>query len=372
MLIVSRKMAICAMYVIAIAMLLSTPAHCAEERVFVGDGHAVIMDDDVQAAEAEARHKAEVAALRAAAHDITGTTHSPEEASLWLTQWERYGLSKYVASNKRLGDTVVMQVALRVDVEDLRGVIMGGTTPKNIVVGVMIYEEILRLPPPPDPAAETAVRQALLVAGYQVLDARISDRNRARDIARAARRGDAKAIDWLCEQFDADWIVYGEAFAEETAQGGVYLPNRFTGTCELHVVVRDTARAIAAATGTAVAEAETPAQCGKLALRDASSKAASAVLAMAESGSLTTPISVIVHEVAYLRTASAIGAELKRLVGEEAISRPRLDLQNHTCSWDVRAGISATELALALAALQTPRLQVLEASGQRVVVRVVD
>ena len=312
-----------------------------------------------------AQKAATIAALREIAKEMTGRVYSQEEAEQWLEKSDEFDLRCRVLERRLESGKVFVRVEVSVDEDAFRAVI--GRPPRYIVVGVAVYEEIK-----PDPAAETAVRQAFLLDGYEVLDQSIEDTVVLRDRLRAVRRGDPDAAKWLTEQFAADLIVYGEAFAEYSLAGGRYGAFRCTATCELHVVTADTAREIAQGTGTAVAEAETDIQAAKLALKRAGESAAHIVLPLADRYFQTTPVQVVVHKVAYFRTSQDMLQALRERFGAQAVVRPRTDMQDKTMSCDVRGAGSAQAVAAVLQELANPRVQIIEASGLRVVAQVVD
>ncbi len=76
---------------------------------------------------------------------------------------------------------------------------------------VLIPEAILRRPVP-DPAAETEVMRSLIQAGYRVVDPGTQQRNAERNLLRGE---DLSAIPDLKSRLGADYLVTGEAFAEE-------------------------------------------------------------------------------------------------------------------------------------------------------------
>lgn len=85
-------------------------------------------------------------------------------------------------------------------------------------ISVLIPEEIIRRPVP-DPAAETEIMRALIEAGYRVVDPGTQKRNSERNLLRGQ---DLNAIPDLQTRLNADYLVTGEAFAEEygaVAQG---------------------------------------------------------------------------------------------------------------------------------------------------------
>ncbi len=323
-------------------------------------------------AAALAQKAATIAALLEIAKDMTGRVYKQEEAEEWLGNGDDFDLrcqllERYLAKAANPGqpDKMRVQVEVSVDADAFRAAI--GRPPRYVVVGVTVYEQIA-----PDPAAETAVRQAFLVDGYEVLDQSLQDTVALRDKLRAVRRGDQDAAQWLTEQFAADLIVYGEAFAEYALTGGRYGAFRCTGTCELHVVTADTAREIGQATGTAVAEAETEIQAAKLALKRAGENATHIVLPLIEKYLQNTPVQVVVHKVAYFRTGQDILNALAECFGPQALVRPRTDLQNKTLTCDVRGAGSAQAVAAVLQELKSPRIQTIEVSGLRVIAQVVD
>ncbi|MFB9082882.1 hypothetical protein [Deinococcus wulumuqiensis] len=76
---------------------------------------------------------------------------------------------------------------------------------------VLIPEVILRRPVP-DPAAETEIMRALIGTGYRVVDPGTQKRNAERNLLRGQ---DLSALPDLKSRLDADYLVTGEAFAEE-------------------------------------------------------------------------------------------------------------------------------------------------------------
>lgn len=344
-------------------LLLSGLVYAAGTRTFSGEGQALTQEAAI--------HGAVVAALKEGAREISGRVHKVEEVNQWLQQGEEFILGQRVGSCRKRGAMFTALVDVDVDPDEFRGIIMAIKTPDSTggkaVVMVMISEQIIRLPAP-DPAAETAVKQAFLVDGYEVQSRQITDVNKERETIRAFERGDVAAVKAIRDEYACDMIVYGEAFAEEVRGGGQHAAFRFTGTCELHVVMADTGREVATATGTGVAEGETAMQAGKLALKAAGAKSAATVLAMLRRG---TPVQIVINKVAYFGTATTITEELKRLVGEDSVKRPRLDMQNQTVTWDITCkGVTAYDVAAALEQITRPRIQILEVSGQKIVAQV--
>jgi hypothetical protein len=349
------------------------PVSAGTERSFIGEATVTRgPGETIDQARVRAQNLAVLAALRAGANDLLGRLFPKPVVGGWYQSWDEFGTYRREIAHHIAEDRVWVKMEVGVDEPKFRAVIARNQEPPpEVVVAVAVYEEILRLPPPPDPAAETAVRQGLRTAGYQVLDQRIADSTDKRDMIRALARGDEGAARWFQEKFDADALVYGEAFAEEVRGGGRYLQFRFTGRCELHWVMLDTAREVASLSQTSVAEGESPIACGKSALAEAAKKAIGELLDIAEIGA--TPVQVVISKVAYFATASDIGTALRDLVGTTGrVSRPRLDLQNQTCSWDVSGPLSAFEIADGLRRLDKPRIRVNEVTGQRVVGDVVD
>ncbi|MDO4264136.1 MAG: hypothetical protein Q4C67_08050 [Deinococcus sp.] len=78
-------------------------------------------------------------------------------------------------------------------------------------ISVLIPEEIIRRYVP-DPAAETEIMRALIEAGYRVVDPGTQKRNAERNLLRGQ---DLNAIPDLRTRLNADYLVTGEAFAEE-------------------------------------------------------------------------------------------------------------------------------------------------------------
>jgi len=361
-------------FLVLSVLFLTTPVAvlAGTERSFIGE--AVVVrgpDESGDDARARARESAILSALRAGANDLVGQFFPMPEVVAWYHSWDTFGKYRRVIGDRVIENRVWVKVEVGVDEPKFRAEIAKRRPIRDMVVAVAVYEEILRLPPPPDPAAETAVRKALRTAGYQILDQRIADSSDKRDMVRALRRGDEGAARWFQEKFDADALVYGEAFAEEVQGGGRYLRFRFTARCELHWVMLDTALTVGSADARSVAEDESPLVCGKSALAEAAKKAIAELLDMAEISA--TPVRLIVSKVAYFSTASDITAGVRDLLqGSGRISRPRLDAQNQTCSWDLYSSLSPFEIADGLRRLDRPRIRINEVTGERVVGEVVD
>ena len=96
---------------------------------------------------------------------------------------------------------------------------------------VLIPEVILRRPTP-DPAAETEIMRALIGTGYRVVDPGTQKRNAERNLLRGQ---DLSALPDLKTRLNADYLVTGEAFAEEYGQvsGGL---RGYTARLEVKVV----------------------------------------------------------------------------------------------------------------------------------------
>lgn len=96
---------------------------------------------------------------------------------------------------------------------------------------VLIPEEIIRRPVP-DPAAETEIMRALIGTGYRVVDPGTQKRNAERNLLRGQ---DLSALPDLQTRLNADYLVTGEAFAEEYGQvaGGL---RGYTARLEVKVI----------------------------------------------------------------------------------------------------------------------------------------
>lgn len=116
---------------------------------------------------------------------------------------------------------------------------------------VMIPEHvIIRLipTPVPDPAAETAIINAFLQYGFNVVDPNQirAIRYATEDWAARAKNGDAAAIAYLSSQFAADILIVGEAFAEEDEQPGQLTMQAARARVELRAIETATGRILAA------------------------------------------------------------------------------------------------------------------------------
>ncbi|MFC6591275.1 hypothetical protein ACFP81_04045 [Deinococcus lacus] len=102
---------------------------------------------------------------------------------------------------------------------------------KQARFSVLIPEEIIRRPVP-DPAVETEVMRALTAQGFRVVDAGQQQRNAQRALLRGV---DPSSIPDLSARLNADYLVTGEAFAEEfgTVAGGM---RGYTARLELKVI----------------------------------------------------------------------------------------------------------------------------------------
>lgn len=95
---------------------------------------------------------------------------------------------------------------------------------------VLIPEEVLRRPVP-DPAAETEIMRALVQGGFRVVDPTQQERNSARNLLRSPS---AQAARDLQTRLQADYLITGEAFAEE--HGAVSGLRGYTARLEVKVV----------------------------------------------------------------------------------------------------------------------------------------
>lgn len=114
-------------------------------------------------------------------------------------------------------------------------------------VGVYIPEKYTSKPQPvPDPAAETAIMQALLKSGFRVLDEAQRRQLQDDEAASRASEGDAAALRNIKREYGVDIFITGEAFAEyvdEATQGGVKL-YRSRGRIEARAYYTDTAELV--------------------------------------------------------------------------------------------------------------------------------
>ncbi|MHB9038430.1 MAG: hypothetical protein ACYC64_17400 [Armatimonadota bacterium] len=110
-------------------------------------------------------------------------------------------------------------------------------------VGVYIPETYVSKPKPiPDPAAETAIIQQFLGAGFRVMDESKRRELRDDDVAVRAIKGDPAALRNIQKEYDVDIFVTGEAFAEyvdEADAGGITL-YRSRGRIEARAYYTDT------------------------------------------------------------------------------------------------------------------------------------
>lgn len=95
---------------------------------------------------------------------------------------------------------------------------------------VLIPEEILRRPVP-DPAAETEIMRAMIQGGFRVVDPTQQERNSVRNLLRSPS---AQATRDLQTRLQADYLITGEAFAEE--HGAVAGLRGYTARLEVKVI----------------------------------------------------------------------------------------------------------------------------------------
>lgn len=96
---------------------------------------------------------------------------------------------------------------------------------------VLIPEAILRRPVP-DPAAETEIMRAMIGSGYRLVDPGTQKRNAERELLRGQ---DLNALPDLQSRLNADFLITGEAFAEEygAVAGGL---RGYTARLEVKVI----------------------------------------------------------------------------------------------------------------------------------------
>lgn len=100
-------------------------------------------------------------------------------------------------------------------------------------IAVLIPEAIIRRPTP-DPAAETEIVRAFIEGGLRVVDPGQQKLNATREVLRASKLSSAAIAD-VKTRLNADVLVTGEAFAEETAtmRGGL---EGYTARLEIKIV----------------------------------------------------------------------------------------------------------------------------------------
>ena len=140
----------------------------------------------------------------------------------------------------------------------LVSVIFGETTPR---VAVLTRESIIQQPAP-DPAVQTALAAVFLDYGFQVVDVEQRQASLAREQSFQAAAGDAKLMINVANELDADILVLGESFAEETRGR-----DGFTARVEYRIVEAATGRVIGSISQTLKnLDAASPLAAGKLAL----------------------------------------------------------------------------------------------------------
>jgi len=102
--------------------------------------------------------------------------------------------------------------------------------------------------PVPDPACETAIIRAFLSYGFHVVDQQQVKFLRMTDpeIVEQARNGDPSAIRMLSDQFAANILVLGEAYAEGTQVPGRLSVQAARSMAELRVIEAATRKLLAA------------------------------------------------------------------------------------------------------------------------------
>lgn len=126
---------------------------------------------------------------------------------------------------------------------------------------VLIPEVILRRPTP-DPAAETEIMRAMIASGFRIVDPGTQKRNAERNLLRGQ---DFSALPDLQTRLNADYLVTGEAFAEEygAVAGGM---RGYTARLEVKVIDLASGQVVFSDAFQAGAAGMTDALAGKTAL----------------------------------------------------------------------------------------------------------
>jgi len=349
--------------------LTLTPAPASQvagTKPYVVEGKARV--GDVQGALEAAKREA----VRVAVEEILGKQRAERYRDLIEANILQEAATFVLGEPKPLGTPrvqdgqVIVKASVDVQVVALREAlarVISDDGPPLPRVLVMVYEEILRRPAR-DPAAETAVKNALLNCGFIVLSPKGLDELRQRDIVRALRQGQWDEAEGLREQFKCEIIVAGEGFAEEAAPEPGMFP--FKSRVEVEAYYPDTAqvRCSLAAEGSGMGPAALVA--GKGALQQAGERIGKKLCECLSTG-FTTLLNLKVKNLVLYDWADRIEEYLKSLPGIDRVLRRSVDRLNHLGEWDlVGPGARAGDVASGLRRCPEPHIVIEEVTGQSI------
>jgi hypothetical protein len=228
---------------------------------------------------------------------------------------------------------------------------------------VVIPEEFIRLPPPPDPAAETVIVDGLIDAEYILKDQVISAEIRYGPVVENAFAGDPVAMRGIFEMCNAEILVIGEAFAEE-------IPAVLSGmhTCRARVEIKAVQQ-----DGTIISSvgmqgtASDPALnvSAKLALENAARNVLDDLLAdLVSIQGGPGQIEVNLSGCESITQLASIENQIRNMEGVLAVDR--LEFRDGTARIKVALGIGWEDFAVALEAIESPVLRITYADASKI------
>jgi len=240
--------------------------------------------------------------------------------------------------------------------------------PRQSRIAVIIPEVHLTRPIP-DPAGETAIIRKLLEAGFtRVVDKTQVEKIRNSDITKSALAGDVKAIKGIATQLGVDYIMVGEAFSEAVGfqPGGMF---SCRARLEAKIIRTDNARIIAANGVHAGGVDLTENTSAKVALNNAGEMMGDYMVKQLLSvGSATASgVNLTVTGVLSYAKVSEFEKALRTLKGVDNV---RINEYSSTIATiDITTSLSVQSLADQIRNLKKPIVEVTEASGSAMKVK---
>jgi len=221
----------------------------------------------------------------------------------------------------------------------------------------------------PDPAGETAIIRKLLEAGFtRVVDKTQVEKIRNNDITKSALAGDVAAIKGIATQLGVDYIMVGEAFSEAVGfqPGGMF---SCRARVEAKIIRTDNARIIATNGFHAGGVDLTEATSSKAALNNAGEMMGDYMVKQLLSVGGTTSSGVNLTVTGTLSYAKVSEFE-KALRTVKGIDSVRINEYSSTVATiDITTSLSVQSLADQLRNMKKPIVEVTEASGSAIKVK---
>jgi len=220
-----------------------------------------------------------------------------------------------------------------------------------------------------DPAGETAIIRKLLEAGFtRVVDKTQVEKIRNSDIAKSAMAGDVDAINGIATQLGVDYIMVGEAFSEAVGPqpGGMF---SCRARVEAKIIRTDNARIIAANGVHAGGVDLTESTSAKVALNNAGEMMGDYMVKqlLSVGGATASGVNLTVTGALSYARISEFEKALRTIKG---IDNVRI---NEYCSTiatiDITTSLSVQSLADQIRNIKKPIVEVTEASGSAMKVR---